>query len=1065
MDPVLQLATGRLSATALAVTDDVPDGGDAAAPVCWWTPAVHDAVQSLVLDVVGDTGQGSDALLAVCAAIASAVGDTGVADAGDAGEATTATAGFGSTHGAINKRERLALQAYTHMFAAATLQAPPVAAPVGVSSTPATAVVVPRVWPGLLRASTSNRGAEYCSSLLSVTSSLCTLAQATPGAGGFEGDASDAALGGGTSRHGRGGKRRMGAADRLLHSAVAHLASFAAPPSSSAHMSPRQAAAVVDRLRLAADVAVSRHLVPFLSHHNAEVRNECMFAAAQLLAKVAASGGGADGGGGDGDALGAGATAGGGESAVVETLVHACALPFASPAAVAALVARLLDRSEAVTNKLAAVQVLADIAQAGLATVEAWAPCRALAVVHLTATRRRSSGARGTSSEVNEVAHVAGSLLMAIAAGRIARPLLPLLRVSSRRVLNWLEDQGTPLDRDGGDVGAVSLAGSVAALHAARLDAEAIAADLMLDAWWRPDGTTTLPTGLGMGDEESADAELALRRVVEVLMAAAPAVREAIARWAMDALGSGGGVDTTPSQQQQQKGGAAPGTGAPAAGTPSVGGSPVPVVPPPAELANAVALWWWWLRFAWSVGVNVDATHSLLSPARRVAGLVLGLVRWATAASPLHLMVALGGFVAPGHAAYRDEDAEGEGAPHVLTEHPWPGTALLSIMGQQLPVDRYSANALRLVQAHVAHELVDVVSAFVCLESESMAGRGPADMRGRVNRRLAWWIMTQLVGTCRTAMWWQTARCRVWLWRWLWLWSHHVDVAVGVFADAGVCFHYTALLTASVTLYTTAVRADAVTVQLAPLWPALAAGSAGLWCALLAAASYHGVLRQQLAVSGAVEALLTAMMPVSTRIAVEDKVPPQPFMPYQGTYAMRYVVWFGFGAAAAATAPAVRVADTMSPVPSFVVASRYQAVFMLHVLCGQLGWDREHLLGRAGHHVDDAAVGDAAGMGWQSSGLASLPAPIARGVAALLSHRRALHGMGVGVGVTPSHAATASAGRGDAVGGAAVGAATTQQVVARGGDPLSRDLVRQVLRYVCGSLVIAARGWLCPPVA
>jgi len=108
--------------------------------------------------------------------------------------------------------------------------------------------------------------------------------------------------------------------------------------------------------------------------------------------------------------------------------------------------------------------------------------------------------------------------------------------------------------------------------------------------------------------------------------------------------------------------------------------------------------------------------------------------------------------------------------------------------------------------------------------------------------------------------------------------------------DAGLAFHFTAFLSAAAGLFSASIAAKAEGVQLLPLWPALTTSSTRLWSALLAASAVHGLLRQQLATSKAVEVLVTNLLPRATRVVVDGQVPDAEFLVFQGTPALRCVL-------------------------------------------------------------------------------------------------------------------------------------------------------------------------------
>lgn len=252
-------------------------------------------------------------------------------------------------------------------------------------------------------------------------------------------------------------------------------------------------------------------------------------------------------------------------------------------------------------------------------------------------------------------------------------------------------------------------------------------------------------------------------------------------------------------------------------------------------------------------------------------------------------------------------------------------------------------------------------------------------------------------------------------------------------------------------LYKRAVKTRTESALLMGSWPDHAACVVDMWEALLMASTLHSDLRRQLAASGVVETIIVSMLQFDAPINVEvstcrscgiaviacllvltcfflfcmyqDRVPTPEFKPYQHRAALRF-----------------------------------QAVYMLWMLCGQLGWDSRRSGGgmlSVGAGAGAAATGAGAGVGL-SAGLQSdvqsllastqLRQAVRRGIGAAVAAQQAAalssaQGAGAGAG-----AASVRFVDGGAMGGSAsrMAASLLQQ---SGRDALAAELLREVVRF------------------
>ena len=221
------------------------------------------------------------------------------------------------------------------------------------------------------------------------------------------------------------------------------------------------------------------------------------------------------------------------------------------------------------------------------------------------------------------------------------------------KVQRWLREHGASASQGnesgaGDSIQLSSLQDACDLLLEAKSIANDVAADLTLDKLWKQD--TSLPTGLGLGEAEIVDAELALHQAATIFTQSQPEFKGTVASWQLSA------VD-------------------------------FPALSPPASVQEFISAIWWWGRFAWGIGVNVEPTHSVLPLVCKTMECIVEIVTWASSAGSGVLELVLGGNLQP--VAGTDMDV-------------WQGLLLSKMLGQTLPHERYFKSPM--VEAQVCDQ-------------------------------------------------------------------------------------------------------------------------------------------------------------------------------------------------------------------------------------------------------------------------------------------------------------------------------------------------------------------------
>lgn len=289
---------------------------------------------------------------------------------------------------------------------------------------------------------------------------------------------------------------------------------------------------------------------------------------------------------------------------------------------------------------------------------------------------------------------MARNLLTTLATEPMGRPLQPLLAASGRRLNDWLETVAP-----GGHASTNGVAEAVRALSEITAESGSVSASFGMDALWDSQSKEVLlPTGLQLSDDDCSDAELFLRRALDVCTRASASVREALSDWAATAEAA---------QAQPVSGGQGAATAARVAMGPA--------------LASAVELVWWWARYAWELGTNVSLdAHALLPVCSNMLHFVAALVTWAATGPPELLGAVLGSAKV---ASEDDATAEGgeEEAVCAVAPHAWAGTrTVLQVLGTALPQDSFAAHPLLSVQLAMGGVVTGMLSS--CLRSVMYSG-------------------------------------------------------------------------------------------------------------------------------------------------------------------------------------------------------------------------------------------------------------------------------------------------------------------------------------------------------